>query len=88
MKDLLSVEYGIHIVMKQTQMYTCTFDKFISSRCSHVAVQVEYNMEWNLHWFIDNLMNRHEKCENTIGSHLTGKRSENYIQLRNCHFEI
>ena len=27
--------------MKQTQMYGCTFVEFISSRCSHIAVQVE-----------------------------------------------
>ena len=35
-----------------------------------------------LHWFICRTLNRCEKCENTIHSHLTQKRSENYIQLR------
>ena len=27
--------------MKQTQMYICTLEEFISSRCSHIAVQLE-----------------------------------------------
>ena len=26
--------------MKQTQMYVCTLEEFISSRCSHIAVHV------------------------------------------------
>ena len=26
--------------MKQTKMYACTLEEFISSRCSHIAVQV------------------------------------------------
>ena len=25
-------------VMKQTKMYVCTLEEFISSRCSHIAV--------------------------------------------------
>ena len=30
--------------MKQTQMYVCTLEEFISSRCSHIAVQLENEM--------------------------------------------
>ena len=48
-------------------------------------------LDWfgmELHWFIYRTLNRYEKCENTIHSHLTQKRSENYIQLRNLVIEI
>ena len=30
--------------MKQTQMYICTLEEFISSWCSHIAVQLEYDI--------------------------------------------
>ena len=41
---LRAVEYWIRFEMKQTQMYVCTLEEFISSWCSHIAVQVEYDI--------------------------------------------
>ena len=65
--------------MKQTQIYVCTPTEFI-------LVDVDSGRFYtSLH---TNVMNRHEKYENTIHSHVTQNRSENYIQLRNLDIEI
>ena len=41
--NLHIVEYWI-VLNETTKMYICTLEEFISSRCSHIAVQVEYDM--------------------------------------------
>ena len=58
--------------MKQTQMYICTLEEFISSWCGHIAVQgwseIELNMHWNYTGLYTNVwidLRRHEitlKC--------------------------
>ena len=53
-------------------MYICTLEEFISSRCSHIAVQVRTeDMDWNLHWFIYNCNNRRERMRNALDVQLT-----------------
>ena len=68
--------------MTNTEMYVCTLEEFILIDVVTLLynLKMRYGLEFN--WFIYNRLNRHEECENTIHSHLTQKRSENYIQLR------
>ena len=79
----------IRMCCSKTNTNVCMYtQRTYSSRCNHIAAQVGSDLEWKLHWYLYNCLNRHEKCENCIDSHLTGKRSENYIQLRNYGIEI
>ena len=53
--------------MKQTKMNICTLEEFISSRCSHIAVQVvSEDMDWNPHWFIYKRKNRRRKMRKLL----------------------
>ena len=58
---IIALELKFYDKHKDVHMYTW---RIYSSRCSHIAVQVETDdMDWNLHWFIYNCMNRHENSE-------------------------
>ena len=71
-------------------MYAGILEEFILVDVVTCCTSGIGHVNWKLHsvYTLYKHMNRHEKCENTIHSHLTQKRSENYIQLRNLGIEI
>ena len=54
-RGLLNIGYVSNETNTDVHMYTW---RIYSSRCSHIAVQVEWDTEWNLHWFIYKCLNR------------------------------
>ena len=82
-----TVEYWKVSNETNTDVHICTLRYLILVETLWL-LQLGTDSEWTLHCYLYNCLNRHEKCWNCIDNHLTGDRSENYIQWRELDIEI